>query len=144
MGFSTERPVRSLPPSKPATGPAPPRRSVCAPEWVAVAILVNGFHSLWVLFTVCFSLGEGLLMSEVAIGKGLFTNADWLNDIRNAKGFVNFNDGPLWASMMFECETKMHLIRNKGGTSSTLTDTVEKAVKDNPRIRLVIAGSSRR
>src|SRR5207244_1878596 len=27
----TKRPVRSLPPSKPLTGPAPPRRSVCAP-----------------------------------------------------------------------------------------------------------------
>src|SRR5207244_2172114 len=27
-----KRPVRSLPPSKPLTGPAPPRRSVCAPE----------------------------------------------------------------------------------------------------------------
>src|SRR5262249_50558259 len=27
----TRRPVRSLPPSKPLTGPAPPRRSVCAP-----------------------------------------------------------------------------------------------------------------
>src|SRR6516164_3001798 len=26
------RPVRSLPPSKALTGPAPPRRSVCAPE----------------------------------------------------------------------------------------------------------------
>src|SRR5262245_5644619 len=26
-----ERPVRFLPPSKPPTGPAPPRRSVCAP-----------------------------------------------------------------------------------------------------------------
>src|SRR6476660_4685855 len=26
-----KRPVRSLPPSKPLTGPAPPRRSVCAP-----------------------------------------------------------------------------------------------------------------
>src|SRR5262245_57889571 len=29
--FQTKRPVRSLPPSKPLTGPAPPRRSVCAP-----------------------------------------------------------------------------------------------------------------
>lgn len=26
------RPVQSLPPSKPATGPAPPQRSVCAPR----------------------------------------------------------------------------------------------------------------
>src|SRR5262249_9837452 len=29
--FQTKRPVRSLRPSKPLTGPAPPRRSVCAP-----------------------------------------------------------------------------------------------------------------
>ncbi|HMF16843.1 MAG TPA: hypothetical protein VKE98_06515 [Gemmataceae bacterium] len=27
-----KRPVRSLPPSKPRTGPASPRRSVCAPS----------------------------------------------------------------------------------------------------------------
>src|SRR6516164_2290337 len=33
------RPVRSLPPSKPLTGPAPPRRSVCAPGEVAVTII---------------------------------------------------------------------------------------------------------
>src|SRR5216684_4459103 len=31
IGLCKKRPVRSLPPSKPLTGPAPPRRSVCAP-----------------------------------------------------------------------------------------------------------------
>src|SRR4051812_20186982 len=30
-GLGITRPVGSLPPSKPPTGPAPPRRSVCAP-----------------------------------------------------------------------------------------------------------------
>src|SRR5262249_933215 len=34
-------PVRSLPPSKPLTGPAPPRRSVCAPEKVAVVMITQ-------------------------------------------------------------------------------------------------------
>ena len=32
LNRKTKRPVRSLPPSKPLTGPAPPRRSVCARE----------------------------------------------------------------------------------------------------------------
>src|SRR5436190_19656248 len=36
------RSVRSLPPNKPLTDPAPPRRSVCAPEGVAVAITRAG------------------------------------------------------------------------------------------------------
>src|SRR5262249_46799297 len=31
IGVETRRPVGSLPSSKPPTGPAPPRRSVCAP-----------------------------------------------------------------------------------------------------------------
>src|SRR5260370_5783939 len=31
LTLEKKRPVRSLPPSKPLTGPAPPRRSVCAP-----------------------------------------------------------------------------------------------------------------
>src|SRR5262249_34592087 len=34
-GGEAKRPVRSLPPSKPLTGPAPPRRSVCAPAAMA-------------------------------------------------------------------------------------------------------------
>src|SRR5262245_52518847 len=32
------RPGGSLPPSKPPPGPAPPRRSVCAPAWCAVFV----------------------------------------------------------------------------------------------------------
>src|SRR5262249_53777233 len=32
-----KRPVRSLPPSKPLTGPASPRRSVCAPAVIAAS-----------------------------------------------------------------------------------------------------------
>src|SRR5262245_10710354 len=32
--FQQGRPVRSLPPSKPLTGPAPPWRTVCAPDWL--------------------------------------------------------------------------------------------------------------
>src|SRR5216684_3582651 len=39
IGLCKKRPVRSLPPSKPLTGPAPPRRSVCAPAKVVFAIV---------------------------------------------------------------------------------------------------------
>src|SRR5262249_55230462 len=34
-----KRPVGSLPPSKPLTGPAPPRRSVCARRWAAAVMI---------------------------------------------------------------------------------------------------------
>src|SRR5215470_6750699 len=36
--IAKKRPVGSLPPSKPLTGPAPPRRSVCAPRGAAVIL----------------------------------------------------------------------------------------------------------
>src|SRR5262249_45971184 len=38
-----KRPVGSLPPSKPPTGPAPPRRSVCAPAWAVVILSQTTF-----------------------------------------------------------------------------------------------------
>ena len=79
-------------------------------------------------------------MSDTPITKGLFDDSDWNEDIRAAKGFMNFRDGALWASMMFEYETRMHVIRNTGGSLDTLSSTIEAAVKKNPRIRLVIAG----
>ena len=36
-----KRPVRSLPPSKPLTGPAPPRRSVCAPGTMSLHCIAD-------------------------------------------------------------------------------------------------------
>src|SRR5262249_15604389 len=87
-----------------------------------------------------FTLREGSLMSdELGIGKGNFRegDVDFTDQIRNANGFYNFHDGPLLACMMFEYETKMHVIRRIGGP---LSDTVEPAAKDNPRIQLVSPG----
>src|SRR5713101_2946903 len=41
----TKRPVRSLPPSKPLTGPAPPRRSVCAPGTMSFHCIADRVYS---------------------------------------------------------------------------------------------------
>src|SRR5262245_43268526 len=66
-------------------------------------------------------------------------DVDWTNEIRNHTGFYNFTDGNLQACLMFEGETRMHIIRNMD-PESELTDAINKAVKADPRIRRVIAG----